>query len=127
MRVVGQVDVNVEYERQLVQLPLLIVEEEHKPALFGHDWLAAVKLDWAMLHQLRNGTAAAGMVHKFPGVFQKDVGCIRGYTATIRLNKNVKPIFKKSRSVPYALQPALDAELDQMQIDGIIEPTDNSE
>jgi len=80
-----------------------------------------------MLHQLHNGTAAAGMVHKFPGVFQKDVGCIRGYTATIRLHENVKPIFKKSRSVPYALQPALDPELDQMQRDGIIEPTDNSE
>jgi len=80
-----------------------------------------------MLHQLRNDTAAAGMLHKFPGVFQKDVGCIRGYTATIRLRENVKPIFKKSRSVPYALQPALGAELDRMQRDGIIEPTDNSE
>ena len=34
--------------------------------------------------------------------------------------------FKKSRSVPYALQPALDAELDRMQRDGIIEPIDNS-
>ena len=95
VRVVGQVDVNVECERQVVQLPLLIVEGEHKPTLFGCDWLAAVKLDWAMLHQLRNDIAAAGMVHKFPGVFQRDVGCIRGYTATIRLKENVKPIFKK--------------------------------
>ena len=39
----------------------------------------------------------------------------------------MKPIFKKSRSVPYALQPALDAELERMQTDGIIEPTDSSE
>ena len=46
---------------------------------------------------------------------------------TIRLREKVKPIFKKSRSVPYALQPALDAELEQMQKEGIIEPTDSSE
>ena len=129
VKVVGQADVNVEYERQQIQLPLLIVEGEHKPALFGRDWLAAVKLDWTRLHQLRSdpSAAGAGMVSKFPDVFQKDVGCIKGYTATIRLREKVKPIFKKSRSVPYALQPALEAELDRMQRDGIIEPTDNSE
>ena len=80
-----------------------------------------------MLHQLHSDPAAAGMVSKFPDVFQKDVGCIKEYTATIRFREKVKPIFKKSPSVPYALQPALEAELDRMQKDGIIEPTDNSE
>ena len=71
VKVVGQVDVNVEYERQLVQLPLLIVEGEHNPALFGRDWLAAIKLDWAMLHQLRSDTAATGMVRVY---FRKMLG-----------------------------------------------------
>ena len=111
VEVVGQVEVNVEYQGHQVQLPLLIVEGEHKPALFGRNWLTAVKLDWNMLHQLHSDTAATRIVNKFPSVFQKEVGCIRGYTATIRLKENMKPIFKKSRSVPYALQPALEAEL----------------
>ena len=44
----------------------------------------------------------------------------------IMLKENMKQIFKKSCSVPYALQPALDEELNQMQKDGII-ATDNSE
>ena len=44
LKVVGQADVNVEYEGQQVQLQLLIVEGEHKPTLFGHDWLTVVKL-----------------------------------------------------------------------------------
>ena len=131
VKVVGQVDVNVEYEGQQVQLPLIIVEGDHKPALFGHDWLTAVKLEWNMLHELRSDTSAARIVSTFPDVFQKDVGCIRGYTATIRLKENVKSIFKKSHPVPYALQPALEAaleaELEQMQKAGIIEPTDSSE
>ena len=76
---------------------------------------AAVKLDWTMLHQLRSDTAVARIVSKFPDVFQKGVvGCIRVYTlaTTIRLKENVKPIFKKSHSVVYALQPALEVELE---------------
>ena len=94
VKVVGQVDVNVDYEGQQVQLPLLIIEGEHKPALFGRDWLTALKLDWNMLHELRSDTSAARIVSKFPDVFQKDVRCIRGYTGTIRLKENVKPIRK---------------------------------
>ena len=127
VKVVGQAKVKVEYEGKQAQLPLLIVESEHKPALFGRDWITAIKLDWTRVHRLHSDTAVAGMVKQFPDVFQKDVGCIKGYTATIRLRESVKPIFKKSRSVAYALQPALDTELEQMQKDGIIEPTDNSE
>jgi len=45
----------------------------------------------------------------------------------MRLKENKKLIFKKSHCVPYALQPALEAELEQMQKEGIIEPTDSSE
>ena len=75
-----------------------------------------------MLHQACSNTT--GMVSEFPEVFQKDVGCIKGYTVTIRLKENAKPSFKKSHSVPYALQPALDAELERMQKEGIIELTD---
>jgi len=51
-------------------------------------------------------------VSKFPDVFQKDFECVQGYAAIIRLKENARPIFNKSRSVPYALQPALDADLE---------------
>ena len=36
-------------------------------------------------------------------------------------------IFKKSRSVAYTLQPALEAELNRMQQEGILEPVESSE
>ena len=51
MKVVRQVEVDMEYGEQQVQLPLLIVEGKHKPALFGHDWFTAIKL-----HQLCSNT-----------------------------------------------------------------------
>ena len=41
--------------------------------------------------------------------------------------EHAKPIFKKSRSVAYGLQPLLETEFDQMIRDGILEPVENSD
>ena len=60
-------------------------------------------------------------------MFGRDVGTIKGYKAIIRLRQGTKPIFKKSRSVAYALQPALELELNRMQQEGILEPVERSE
>lgn len=49
-----------------------------------------------------------------------------GYQADIKLKEGAKPVFKKSRSVAYALQPLLDAELKWLQDEGIIEPVQTS-
>ena len=45
----------------------------------------------------------------------------------MRLQPNTKPVFKKSRPVGYALQPALDKELQCLQQVGILEPVESSE
>lgn len=54
------------------------------------------------------------------GDFSKGIGTIMGYQADVKLKEGTKPIFKKCRSVAYALQPTLDAELAQEE--GILEP-----
>ena len=126
VQVVGQVMVNVEYGNQRRELPLLIVTGQQRPSLFGRDWLHSIQIEWTEVHQIRRGQEA-DIVNRFPLVFQKGVGTIKGYKADIRLKEGAKPIFKKSRSVAYALQPLLEAELDQMQRDGILEPVENSD
>ena len=55
------------------------------------------------------------------------MGTLKGYKADIRLKEGAKPIFKKSCSVAYALQPLLEIELDQVQRDGILEPVEISD
>ena len=126
VQVIGQVEVDVEYGNQRKKLPLLIVAGQQRPPLFGRDWLHNIRLDWMKLHQIRMGLST-DIANRFPAVFQKSVGTIRGYKADIRLKQGAKPIFKKSRSVAYALQPALDAELDRMQKEGILEPVEKSD
>ena len=59
-------------------------------------------------------------------MFQNGVGTIVGYQADIKLKEGTKPIFKKCRSVAYALQPTLEAELKRLLEEGIIEPVQTS-
>lgn len=125
VQVVGQVMVNVEYGNQRRELPLLIVTGQQRPPLFGCDWLHSIQIDWTEVKQIWKGQTA-NIMKKFPLVFQKGVGTIKGYKADIRLKEGAKSIFKKSRSVAYALQALLEAELDQMQKDGILEPVENN-
>ena len=115
----------VEYGNQRYQLPLLVVAGNQRPPLFSRNWLQSIQLDWTALHKLRENTSS--IVSRFPAVFNKDVGTIKGYKAIIRLRQGTKPIFKKSRSVAYALQPALELELNRMQQEGILEPVERSE
>ena len=126
VQVIGQVEVNVEYGHQKKQLPLILVAGNERPPLFGRNWMQGIQLDWAKLHQIRE-KATASIVSRFPAVFSAEVGKIQGYKAVIRLKEGTKPIFKKSRSVAYALQPALETELMRMQQEGILEPIESSE
>ena len=117
VQLIGPVEVDVEYGHQKKQLPLILVAGNERPPLFGRNWMQGIQLDWAKLHQIRQ-KATASIVSRFPAVFSAEVGKIR---AVIRLKEGTKSIFKKSRSVAYALQPALEVELTRMQQEGIPE------
>ena len=52
---------------------------------------------------------------------------IKGYKADVKLRADAKPVFKKSRPVAYALQPALDNEIQCLQQAGILKPVESSE
>ena len=117
---------DIEYGHQKKRLPLLIVAGNERPPLFGRDWIQGIQLDWAGLHQIREKVSAS-IISRFLAVFSKEVGKIKGYKAIICQRQGTKPIFKKSRSVAYALQPAIEIELNRMQQEGILEPVESSE
>ena len=86
-------------------------------------WLASQYYSW--ITPCQKGSSG-DTVNKFPTVFQKNVGTIKGYKTNIELKEGAKPIFKKSRPVAYALQPILEAKLNRLQKEGILEPVENS-
>jgi len=55
------------------------------------------------------------------------MGIIKGHKVVVRLKQGAKPVYKKSQSVAYALQPALETKLEKLQAEGILKPVERSE
>ena len=51
--VLGQIQVNVEYEGRVWYLPLVVVSG-HRVALLGRDWLKHIKLNWHEMFNVHN-------------------------------------------------------------------------
>ena len=49
---VGEVMVKVEYNEQVVKLPLVLVQDRDASSLLGRDWLEQLKLDWNKIQQV---------------------------------------------------------------------------
>ena len=52
--IAGQATVQVIYEQQVTDLPLVIIAGTQRPALFGRNWLEAIKLNWMELHNIQS-------------------------------------------------------------------------
>ena len=55
-KVLGQINIGVEYCHQHAKLPLIIVEGTG-PSLLGRDWLTAINLDWQNIFNLRKSSS----------------------------------------------------------------------
>ena len=55
-------------------------------------------------------------------MFKSELGTLKGYEAKILVDSDAQPRFHKARPVPYTMKSEVEAELDRLQKDGIIEP-----
>ena len=130
--VAGEITVKVKYNTRECQLPMLVVKaEKQAPPLFGRSWLRVIKLDWPSIFSQGTHVVKLDMVKelqsKYADIFKPELGTVKGAKATLHLRKDVKPVFCKARSVPFALRPAIERELERMQSEGIIMPVEFSE
>ncbi|XP_063694172.1 uncharacterized protein K02A2.6-like [Bolinopsis microptera] len=58
-----------------------------------------------------------------PGKFREVVG----YEAQLQLKEDFKPVFRKARTVPYALKERIEETIDKMVADKILTPVDHSQ
>ena len=123
--VVGTCSVNVEYNGQMGQLPLVIVGGSG-PTLLGRDWLSQIRLDWRRIHYVHSHSLQM-VLGRYPSVFEDGLGTLRGFKAKIYVDPNAEPRFNPARSVPYALRDLVDKELTRLQQEGTLEPVEISE
>ena len=128
LNVLGYIQVQVQYEQQIEDLSLLIVDGTG-PTLMGRDWLQKIKLQW---NAIANIAAASTLtleqvLEKHPSLFKDDLGLVQGVTAKLHIDPQVTPKFHKARPVPYALRSKIELELKWLEENGIIERVEFAE
>ena len=98
--------------------------EGEGPNLLGRDWLEILQV---RLNSVCNlvGTINKGfdeVLTKHIKVFANELGTLTGYKAKLNVDPTAMPRFCKARTVPYALKPLVESELNRLESEGIISP-----
>ena len=125
LNLLGEVMVRVVYKGQECELPLVIIKGE-KPALFGRNRLEKIKLHWGEIFSIDKSNPVDRLVKAYPKLFEGGHGRINNFKATITLQPDAKPVYRKARPVPYALRQQVEAELDGLEHQGIIKKVEQS-
>lgn len=133
--VCGKIVVDVQYgSQQVTDLPLFVVSGNGS-TLLGRDWLRHVRLDWSAIYPVKARKIATvtsdqdvkDLLEKHKAVFDEGLGELKNVTAHLQLDDDATPVFKRPRSVPYATEKAIDAELDRLVEQGIAVPVKYSD
>ena len=77
LEVIGSISVQVSYEDQLEELPLLVVRGTGA-SLLGRNWLQKIRLNWQGIHQLQQTPALQETLQRYAEVFENELGEIKG-------------------------------------------------
>ena len=93
--------------------------------LLGRNWLHHLRLNWSQLHNIQTDAHEAdiqSIIDCHPDLFQEELGKVSGAKATIYIDDDkVKPRFMRARQVPYALHAKVEAEIDRLVREEVLE------
>lgn len=122
MGVVGEWDVQVQYQQQSKTLPLIVVTGDG-PSLLGRNWLKHLRLDWEKIGKIAAGQtpeSLESLIAEHAAIFKDELGTIQPFKAKLQVKQNATPRFFKPRSVPFAIKGAIETELDRLEAAGIL-------
>ena len=142
----GQLQLSGEFQCEISVGPthatgIVYVTNRSNLNLLGLDWIHKLQLLNAPLNQICNNLQVqrpsepadkdkkwlTQLQRKFPTVFQNDLGKCTKAKAKLVLVENAKPVFRPKRPVPYAALPIVEAELDRLEREGVIQHVNYSE
>ena len=117
----GEIEVEVEYNDQILTLPLIVAPGKTVP-LLGRDWMSALQLDWPSIHPQ---WANVKLLDDYPTLFGSG-GKLKNTTVSLNIDQTVPPKFHKARPLPYTLRNKVEEELDRLVTVGTISPVSTS-
>ena len=126
----GYITCSVRLGDQSETLNLYILEQGGRP-LLGREWLRRLKLNWTEIKAMMVNSGGISekqrLKNKFPEVFSSELGQVKGMKAHLKLKENAQPKFVKARTVPFAMKPLIEKELDSLVEKGVLTPVTHSE
>ncbi len=103
--------------------------------LFGQSWLKKLQLNWKELRNVmnvgqavpqkddplpskpnkKNKAVIEDLLAKHESVFEDRIGKVEGMKANLTFKEEPKPVFCKARTIPFAIRPNVEEELDNLQ------------
>ena len=125
LKVLGVMETTVSYDQQSVTLPLLVIAGAGA-SLMGCNWLEKITLNGRSIHKV-NFDQLQAILTQYSEVFKPDLGMMKNFKAKIFIDPSVPPRFCKVRSVPYAMRPLVEAELEKLVDQGILTAVQHAE
>ena len=126
--ILGKISVPVKYSSHDEKVLDLVVVQGKCPALFGRDWLSKIRLDWESIFNVTEHVGNRYSVPKseaFPPelntllekskcLFSNLGSGIKGFTGTLILKPDVKPVFQKDGPVPHSRVSQVEKEYNKL-------------
>ncbi|XP_058980999.1 uncharacterized protein K02A2.6-like [Musca domestica] len=127
--------------KDITKVKMYLVRANRKP-LLGREWLRLVKLDWLKMLKGKSVSSVSvnkiqesanlegqlrSILEKYPNLFSKSVGKIRGFQARLNIKTDAVPKCMKARRVPFPLLQRVEDELDDQVKAGLLEKVERSE
>lgn len=151
VEVLGEILVAVDVRNKTTSLKLYVIKSYRNfQSIIGRDWLDVLCPAWRFFFnsQLRSAVASMGEHDKntsrfrldnmhdttfinevrsqFPNIFGKPFEPIKDFVAEVTLRENAQARFHKPYTVPFSLREKVDAELERLENQKIIEKIKNS-
>ena len=123
----GTLEVTVKHDQQTHQLELLVADVTGQPPILGREWLSRVKIDWTRVLHVSKTKQLDEVLAKHEPVFENGLGTMTQFKAKLHLKPHSSPRFMKARPVPFAVRPKVEAELERLEKDGVLEKVTYSE
>nr|CAI5855960.1 unnamed protein product [Callosobruchus analis] len=131
LKVIGFIHVPVTHNNLHLRLNLYIVQGDRNP-LLGREWIRTLHINLQDLDEVNKISSSddpdlQDLLSKYKNILTPGIGKIKNIQAEIHLKEGTRPVFMKARPVPFALQPLVEEEIDNLVSQGVLEKVDMSE
>lgn len=122
----GEINLFVEYQNKVKPQRFVIVQNG-ACTLLGREFMKDFDLGVVQVNSVKmvKPKVVEQLFTKYEKVFSSKLGCFQGVSITVETTPDIKPIFRKPREVPFAYRKEVEAHLDKLEAEGILERMDH--